>query len=85
MGENNQGLGGYLQVRGAEHKADGWLVGGRPLDPAARYRVALNDFLLSGGEINMGFLTRSNPQVHDLRELRDIRRAVIDELKATYK
>lgn len=84
-GQNNQGLGGYLHAWGAEHQGDGWLIAGKPLDPAARYRVALTDFLLSGGEINMGFLTRNHPQVHDLRELRDIRRVVIEELKATYR
>jgi 5'-nucleotidase / UDP-sugar diphosphatase len=83
-GQNNQGMGGYLQTRGVERQGDGWLIAGKPLDPGARYRVALTDFLLSGGEINMGFLTRNHLQVHDLRELRDIRRAVIEELQATY-
>jgi 5'-nucleotidase len=84
-GQNNQGLGGYLHAWGAERQGEGWLIAGKPLDPAARYRVALTDFLLSGGEVNMGFLTRNHPQVHDLRELRDIRRVVIEELKATYR
>jgi 5'-nucleotidase/UDP-sugar diphosphatase len=85
MGQNNQGLGGYLHSRGAERTSDGWHIGGKPLDPAGHYRIALDDFLLSGAEINLGFLTRNNPQVRDLRELRDIRRAVIDELKTTYR
>lgn len=85
MGENNQGLGGYLHSRGAVHRKDGWYIGDRPLDPAARYRVALSDFLLTGGEVNLGFLTRTHPQVQDLRELRDIRHALIEELKATYR
>ena len=84
-GENNQGLGGYLHNTGAQRGKEGWTIGGRPLDPAARYRVALSDFLLTGGEVNLGFLTRSNPQVQDLRELRDIRHALIEELKATYR
>ena len=31
-----------------------------------RYRVALSDFLLTGGETRLAFLTRTNPQfVHD--------------------
>jgi 5'-nucleotidase len=84
-GQNNQGLGGYLQTWGAEHRGEGWLIAGKPLDPTASYRVALTEFLLSGGEVNMGFLTRNHPQVHDVRELRDIRRVVIEELKATYR
>lgn len=79
-GENNQGLGGYLHSRGAERRKEGWHIGGKPLDPAACYRVALTDFLLTGREVNMSFLTRDNPQVQDLRELRDIRHALIEEL-----
>ena len=46
--------------------------------------VALNDFLLTGGETNLGFLTRASPQVHDMVELRDIRRVVIEALARTY-
>ena len=84
-GVNNQGLGGYLHVRGAKFENGGWTVQGKPIDPAGRYRVALTDFLLSGGEINMGFLTRANPGVHDVQEFRDIRRAVIEMLAATYR
>lgn len=79
-GMNNQGLGGYLHVWGARRASGAWLVQGRPIDPARRYTVALTDFLLSGGETNLGYLTRANPQVHDVAELRDIRRAVIEEL-----
>lgn len=80
-GVNNQGTGGYLQVRGASFEQGRWQVRGAPIDPARRYAVALNDFLLSGGEVNLGFLTRSNPQVHDIVEGRDVRLALIDELK----
>lgn len=84
-GVNNQGLGGYLHPWGARWENGAWHVAGRPIDPAGRYRVALTDFLLTGGEVNLGFLTRTNPQVHDVQEFRDIRRVVIDELAATYK
>lgn len=80
-GVNNQGTGGYLQVRGASFEQGRWQVRGAPIDPVRRYAVALNDFLLSGGEVNLGFLTRSNPQVHDIVEGRDVRLALIDELK----
>jgi len=84
MGTNNQGLGGYLHVWGAKYENGAWAVNGKPIEPAGRYRVALTDFLLSGGETNMGFLTRINPGVHDVQEFRDIRRAVIEKLAATY-
>lgn len=83
-GVNNQGLGGYLHARGARWENGAWQIAGKPIDPAARYSVALTDFLLTGGEVNMGFLTRTNPQVRDVQELRDIRRAVIEELARTY-
>jgi 5'-nucleotidase len=83
-GVHNQGLGGYLHSAGITWGNGIWQVGGKPVDPAGRYRVALTDFLLSGGEINLGFLTRDNPQVREVEELRDIRRTLIEELAATW-
>lgn len=84
-GINNEGMGGFLQTWGTRRDKGVWLVQGRPIEPARRYTVALNDFLLTGGETNLGFLTRANPQVHDVVELRDIRRVVIEELARTYR
>lgn len=84
-GQNNEGTGGYLHARGARLRNGAWLVQDQPIDPARRYSVALPDFLLTGGEINLGFLTRANPQVRDVVDLRDIRRAVIDELARAYR
>jgi len=80
-GVNNEGTGGFLHAWGVKRAGGTWIVSGGPLDPGRRYRVALNDFLLTGGEVNLGYLTRAQPQVHDVRELRDIRHVVIDELK----
>jgi 5'-nucleotidase len=80
-GVNNEGTGGYLHAWGARRESGAWLVQGRPIDPARRYAVAMTDFLLTGGETNLGYLTRASPQVRDVVELRDIRRAVIEELK----
>jgi len=73
-----------LQLWGATRSGDGWLIQGVPLDPAARYRVALTDFLMSGRETNLGFITESNPGVHGVRYWRDVRMALIDELRAEY-
>lgn len=84
IGVTNRGTGGYLHVRGAERNGDQWMIAGKPLDGAARYTVALPDFLLSGGEINLGFLTRTNPAVHDVQDLRDVRLALIAELRRQY-
>jgi 5'-nucleotidase len=70
IGEHNRGTGGFLHYAGPT-----------PIDPAARYPLAITDFLLTGGEANLGFLTRDNPEISDITDLRDIRMAVIDELK----
>lgn len=84
IGVSNQGTGGYLHLRGAAREGNQWVVQGKPLDPAGRYRVALTDFLMSGGETNLGFLTRTNPAVHDVQDLRDVRLALIDQLRVSY-
>lgn len=82
-GVNNEGQGGFLHTWGVRREGGAWLVQGRAIDPARRYAVALNDFLLTGGEANLGFLTRGHPQVRDVQELRDVRHAVIEELRRT--
>ena len=84
IGMKNQGTGGYLQTSGVTRQGNQWLVQGKPLDPAARYRIAMPDFLLTGGETNLGFLTEANAAVHDVQYLRDVRLALIDELRTEY-
>lgn len=84
-GINNQGTGGFLQTWGVRWQDGAWLVQGKPLDPQAIYTVALTEFLLSGGEVNLGYLTRAASGISDVREYRDVRRAFIDELRAAYK
>ena len=78
----NQGSGGYLHTLGVTREESTWMVRGKPLDPAARYKVAVPEFLLTGGEARMKFLTRDNPQVSEIHEFRDVRLAVVDEFKA---
>ena len=80
-GAANRGSGGFLQMSGIVRDGAGWRIGGRPISSAARYTVAMTESLLSGSVPNLGFLSRADPRVHDVRELRDIRHAVIDELK----
>jgi len=75
IGDSNRGTGGYLQTAGVPGT----------IDPNARYPIAISDFLLSGAEANLGFLTRQNPEITDITEARDIRLAVIDELKRRWK
>jgi 5'-nucleotidase len=73
IGEQNKGTGGYLQTAGIPAS----------IDPQGRYTLAITDFLLTGGEQNLGFLTRDNPEITNVSELRDIRIVLIDELKRT--
>jgi 5'-nucleotidase / UDP-sugar diphosphatase len=75
IGVQNRGTGGYLQVSGVP----------ATIDPAGRYTLTISDFLLTGGEANLGFLTRQNPDISDITDLRDIRLAVIDEIKRRWK
>ncbi len=75
IGDRNRGTGGYLQTAGIP----------ATIDPAGRYTLAITDFLLTGGEANLGFLTRDNPEISNIEELRDIRMAVIDELKRRWR
>jgi 5'-nucleotidase len=83
-GQANRGTGGFLHARGATRDGSHWMIAGKPLDASARYTVATTDFLMSGGESNLGFLTRTNPAVYDVQDLRDVRLALIDELRAQY-
>lgn len=56
----SKGKGGYLQLRNIRQNASNqWLVNEKPLDDAKIYKVALNDFLLTGGEYKMEFLKAS--------------------------
>jgi 5'-nucleotidase / UDP-sugar diphosphatase len=73
IGANNGGTGGFLHYTGP-----------KAIDPSARYTLAITDFLLTGGETNLGFLTRQNPEISDITDLRDIRMAVMDELKRRF-
>jgi 5'-nucleotidase len=85
-GDRNVGRGGYLQRTGVDGSAaTGWRVVGVPIDPAKMYRVAITDYLLSGAEVGIEFLKRDTPGVEVLGDRRDIRQAVIDQLRAQWR
>ena len=75
QGAANRGGGGYLQTVGiSRDEQKGWLVNDAPLDSKRKYKVAVNDFLLSGREENLGFFSAKNPQVKaSCQERSDIR------------
>jgi len=85
-GLSNQGIGGYLHSSdGVTRDSTGWSLNGVRLDPKKIYTVGISDFLMTGAETNLAYLTTTASGVHGVEELRDVRRAVIDELKRIYK
>jgi 2',3'-cyclic-nucleotide 2'-phosphodiesterase (5'-nucleotidase family) len=90
QGRKNSGSGGYLHSNEYVVNVNGeWSIKGIPLDPARSYRVAISDFLITGKESNLEYLTVNNPGITKLYEgarskedLRsDIRLAVIHYLE----
>lgn len=81
QGVANRGTGGYLaHFRVGGSREAGWSINGAALDPARVYRVALTDFLVSGRERGLDFLSLGNPAISMVRELRDVRLALKDEM-----
>jgi len=64
-GMGNKGRGGYLQWHNIRYEPQGklWMISGKPLDYDKNYKIAMNDFLLTGYEENMDFLTEDNEQI----------------------
>jgi 5'-nucleotidase/UDP-sugar diphosphatase len=84
-GRKNAGEGGYLHHSASlVPTATGWQVNGLRVEPEISYTVALPEFLLTGREANMAFLTRTTEGLSVMEEFRDIRRALIDELRRTW-
>lgn len=84
QGDANRGIGGFLLKDGAERTTQGWQIGGAPLDTLKRYTVVTPDFLVSGGEQNMAWLSERNPELRLLRTLSDVRLILIDELRRRF-
>lgn len=87
-GRRNIGSGGYLQMAGISpgENETGWLVAEKPLAKENAYRIVLTDFLLSGKEGNLEFLTRNNAGIKQITEPaslvpNDIRTAVVKYLR----
>lgn len=89
-GRKNLGIGGFLHYsEKITYSQQGWMLGGSLIKPEQVIRVALTDFLITGGETNLGFLTKTNEDivkvypenkaVSDPRS--DIRLAIIQYLK----
>lgn len=83
QGVANRGTGGYLQAAQVERDdATGqWRVQGQPLVASRQYQVAINDFLISGRETGLDYLTLEAAGVALVNEGEDIRFAVIRQLQ----
>lgn len=92
-GKKNIGNGGFLQYSAAATLDAGtraWLLNAVKIDNAKVYKIAISDFLMTGGEANLEFLTKDNPDIvklypvfADLKDPRsDIRRAIINYMEA---
>lgn len=86
-GEQNRGTGGYLQTHKLSTDGNYWYIGDKIIEDESNYQVAISDFLLTGLEANLEFLTRENPGVLEVREpgpgdlTRDIRLVLVEYLK----
>jgi 2',3'-cyclic-nucleotide 2'-phosphodiesterase (5'-nucleotidase family) len=95
-GKKNIGIGGFLHYSPDvifNENTNTWLLQKEPIKAEKIYRVALTDYLLTGGETNMDFLKPDNPDIVklypapvDKNDPRfDIRLAIIQYLKKSTK
>jgi 5'-nucleotidase len=86
QGIKNKGTGGYLQTANIKQVDNNWLINNVQLDDNKNYIVAINNFLVSGSEQNLEFLNikKTNEDMELISEYGDIRKALIEELKANY-
>jgi 5'-nucleotidase len=94
-GKKNLNIGGFLHYSAAA-KYDAinqvWLFNNKSIDDEQIFRVAITDFLLTGGETNMGFLTKNNSGIVKLypasdavtATTNDIRQAIVQYMKKLY-
>ena len=85
QGIANKGTGGYLQTANVSQDESGnWFIGNNTLNLEQVYKVAINDFLLTGKENGLDYLTLENPEIKLLSQKEDIRFALINQLQTAY-
>lgn len=92
QGVKNKGIGGYLHSD-SRLQYDGdvkqWKLRNQVIDPEKSYRVAISDFLLTGGESNLDYLTPANKDIEKVYDVvtaasdprSDIRKAIISYME----
>lgn len=81
----NVGIGGYLQLAKAEKKEDGWYIKGSKLSTSKTYKLALPEFVLSGGEANLEFIGNYESQASNTESFGELRNDVRDIIMAYMK
>lgn len=81
----NVGIGGYLQLANAEKKTDAWYIKGAKLSKAKTYKLALPDFVLSGGEKNLEFIGQYKDQAVVPTTFRGVKNDIRDIIMAYFK
>ncbi len=86
QGVKNKGIGGYLHYNDEvsfDTNSNSWKLKNTNIDSLHTYRVALPDFLLTGGESNLGFLKPGNSGIVKILPdpSSDIRLAIIKYLE----
>jgi 2',3'-cyclic-nucleotide 2'-phosphodiesterase (5'-nucleotidase family) len=95
-GKKNTGIGGYLQyspVLTRDSISGNWSLKNVAVDPGKVYKIAITDFLMTGGEANMNFLTKDNPGIvklypvfTDMNDPRsDVRHAIVSYMEGLGK
>jgi 5'-nucleotidase len=85
QGDRNRGGGGFLQRSGLDRGDDGaWRAEGEPIQEGTWYALAVADYLVSGNEQGFDFLDEENLGLRILEQGRDVRIALIDELKRRF-
>ena len=90
--DSRKGLGGYLQLDDRLRVAsDKVFIGGHPLEADRNYRIRTVEFLLSGKELRLEYLTDKHPEISSVKLVNDgsgkpldLRLAFIQKLKERY-
>ncbi len=81
----NVGIGGYLQLANAEKKEGVWYINGKKLATSQTYKIALPEFVMSGGEANLQFIGDYEHLAKEPEDFNGIKNDVRDIIMAYFK
>ena len=81
----NVGIGGYLQLANAQKKAGEWFIKDVKLNKNSTYTLALPEFVMQGGEANLGFIKEYQEQAKTPSEYNGIKNDVRDIIMAYFR